>query len=138
MARCRIFTIDADLLPVVEGGLYTKNFSTPRISVSVVKFVSPGGDALKARPHSHGEEASLQIAGGCSVFQPEDHPDTEHRMEAGDALLIPAGTAHYGTNRFDAGGVSMRLNVVSPPRAEFVIKNATPFYPLADPPRKGD
>ncbi len=138
MARCRIFSIDADLLPVVEGGLYTKNFSTARMSVSVVKFVSPGGVSLKARPHSHGEEASFQIEGGCSVFQPDDAPGAEYRMEAGDALLIPAGTAHYGTNRFGAAGVSMRLNVVSPPRAEFAAKNAPPFYPLADPPPKRD
>jgi len=134
MARCRIFSIDDELLPVVEGGLYTKNFSTPRMSVSVVKFVAPGGAALKARAHSHGEEASLQLTGGCSVFQPEDHPDAEFRMEAGDTLLIPAGSAHYGTNRFDSAGVSMRLNAVSPPRAEFVAKGAAPFYPLADPP----
>ena len=138
MARCRIFSIDADLLPVVEGGLYTKNFSTPRMSVSVVKFVSPGGAALKARPHSHGEEASFQIEGGCSVFQPDDAPGAEYRMEAGDALLIPARTEHFGNNRFGAAGVSMRLNVVSPPRAEFVAKNAAPFYPLADPPPSRD
>jgi len=138
MARVRIFTIDDELLPVVEGGLYTKNFSTPRISVSVVKFVAPGGAALKARAHSHGEEASLQIAGGCSVFQPDDHPDAEFRMEAGDVLLIPAGSSHYGHNRFNDDGVSMRLNVVSPPRAEFVAKDARPFYPLADPPARRD
>jgi len=138
MARCRIFKIDDELLPVVEGGLYTKNFSTPRISVSVVKFVATRGAELAARAHSHGEEASLQLAGGCSVFQPEDHPGAEFRMEAGDVLLIPAGSAHYGNNRFDAAGVSMRLNVVSPPRAEFVAKDAKPFYPLADPPpRRG-
>ncbi len=138
MARCRVFKIDDELLPVVEGGLYTKNFSTPRISVSVVKFVAPRGAELAARAHSHGEEASLQLAGGCSVFQPEDHPEAEFRMEAGDVLLIPAGSAHYGNNRFDAAGVSMRLNVVSPPRAEFVAKDAKPFYPLADPPpRRG-
>ena len=136
MARVRIFTIDRELLPVVEGGLYTKNFSTPRISVSVVKFVAPGGATLKARAHSHGEEASLQLTGGCSVFQPEDHPDAEFRMEAGDVLLIPAGSPHYGNNRFDNSGVSMRLNVVSPPRAEFVAKGAAPFYPLADAPEK--
>jgi quercetin dioxygenase-like cupin family protein len=137
MARCRIFAIDDELLPVVEG-LYTKNFSTARISVSVVKFVAPRGAELAARAHSHGEEASLQLAGGCSVFQPEDHPDTEFRMEAGDVLLIPAGSEHYGNNRFDAAGVSMRLNVVSPPRAEFVAKDAKPFYPLAEPPpRRG-
>ncbi len=136
MARCRIFTIDEGLLPVVEGGLYTKNFSTLRISVSVVKFVAPGGASLKARAHSHGEEASLQLTGGCSVFQPDDNPEAEFRMEAGDALLIPAGSSHYGNNRFDESGVSMRLNVVSPPRAEFVAKDAAPFYPLADVPAK--
>ncbi|HTW89171.1 MAG TPA: hypothetical protein VMD75_14305 [Candidatus Binataceae bacterium] len=138
MSRCRIFSIDDDLLPVVEGGLYTKNFSTPRMSVSVVKFVSPGGVSLKGRPHSHGEEASFQIEGGCSVFQPDDVPGAEFRMETGDVLLIPAGSAHYGTNRFGAAGISMRLNVVSPPRAEFVAKDAKPFYPLADPPPKHD
>src|SRR5271155_4473167 len=100
MARCRIFSIDSDLVPIVEDGLYTKNFSTARISVSVVKFVAANGAALKARSHSHGEEASLQIVGGCSVFQPDDHPEAEFRMDAGDALLIPAGTEHYGNNRF--------------------------------------
>ncbi|HUY20142.1 MAG TPA: cupin domain-containing protein [Candidatus Binataceae bacterium] len=138
MARCRIFSIDENLLPVVEGGLYTKSFSTARISVSVVKFVSPGGAALKGRPHSHGEEASFQIEGGCSVFQPDDAPGAEYRMEAGEALLIPADSAHYGTNRFGAAGISMRLNVVSPPRAEFIAKDAQPFYPLAEPSPKRD
>ncbi|MNR67305.1 hypothetical protein D3C85_1912260 [compost metagenome] len=47
-------------------------------------------------------------------------------------MLIPAQQAHYGSNRFESEGISMRLNVVSPPRKEFGPEDSAPYYPLKD------
>jgi hypothetical protein len=44
--------------------------------------------------------------------------------------LIPAHAAHYGSNSFEPRGVSLRLNVVTPPRKEFGPENTIPYYPL--------
>ncbi|MFC6947892.1 hypothetical protein ACFQI9_25155 [Paraburkholderia dipogonis] len=47
-------------------------------------------------------------------------------------MIIPGGLSHYGKNRYGTEGVSMRLNVVSPPRAEYSAQDDTPYYPLAN------
>lgn len=133
MPKCRVFAIDHSLKQVVENGLYTKHLNGESISISVVKFVEAQGAALPAKSHFHGEEASLQLFGACSVFEGEGADgDHETRMEAGSAMLIPAEQPHYGSNRFGAEGLSMRLNVVSPPRKEFGPEDAAPYYPLKD------
>lgn len=133
MNKCRVFAIDHSLKQVVENGLYTKHLNGESISVSVVKFVEEKGTALPAKSHAHGEEASLQLFGACSVFKGEGLPtDHETRMEAGTAMLIPAEQPHYGSNRFGGEGISMRLNVVSPPRKEFGPEDSAPYYPLKD------
>lgn len=134
MARCRIFAIDDNLKEVVPGGLYSKHLFGTAVSVSVVKFVTPQGPHVQAKSHSHGEEASLQIKGACSVIiGAGTHPgDPEYAMAQGEAMLIPAHTAHYGSNSFGGEGVSMRLNVVTPPRKEFGPEDSTPYYPLKD------
>ena len=68
MAKCRVFAIDDNLKEVVPQGLYSKHLFGTAVSVSVVKFVTPQGPHVQAKSHSHGEEASLQIKGACSVF----------------------------------------------------------------------
>lgn len=133
MKKCRVFAIDHSLKAVVEDGLYTKHLNGESISVSVVKFIEAKGASLPAKSHTHGEEASLQLFGACSVFEGEGlASDPETRMEAGSAMLIPARQAHYGSNRFGPERISLRLNVVSPPRKEFGPEDSAPYYPLKD------
>ncbi|WP_321896962.1 cupin domain-containing protein [Burkholderia cepacia] len=133
MAKCRVFGIDHGLKAVVENGLYMKTMLGETMSVAVIKFVEQEGTNLPAKAHDHGEEASLQVLGSCSIFEVRpDTADVERTLEEGDAMIIPAGLSHYGKNRYGAQGVSMRLNVVSPPRAEYAAQDDTPYYPLAN------
>ena len=133
MAKCRVFGIDHGLRTVVENGLYMKTMIGETMSVAVIKFVEQEGRNLPAKAHDHGEEASLQVLGSCSIFEVRpDTPDVERTLAQGDAMIIPAGLSHYGKNRYGAEGVSMRLNVVSPPRAEYGAQDDTPYYPLAN------
>jgi len=133
MAKCRVFGIDSNLKEAVKDGLYLKHYFGSNVSVAVVKFVEEAGRDLPAASHFHGEEASLQLMGACSVLEGTgDEGDREHRMESGDAIVIPAELPHYGSNRFGPEGVSMRLNVVSPPRKEYGPEDTTPYYPLKD------
>ncbi|MGU7768634.1 cupin [Burkholderia sp. MR1-5-21] len=133
MAKCRIFAIDDDLHEVVADGLYMKTMTGSTISVAVVKFVREAGVDLPAKAHSHGEEVSLQVTGGCSIFEVHDTGERETVMNDGDVTVIPAGLSHYGVNRFGGEGVSLRLNVVTPPRAEYAGgANDKPYYPLAE------
>jgi len=134
MAKCRVFAIDDNLKEVVPQGLYSKHLFGTAVSVSVVKFVAPQGPHVQAKSHSHGEEASLQIKGACSVFvgAGTSPGDPEYPMAQGAAMLIPGQAAHYGSNRFSEEGVCMRLNVVTPPRMEFGPEDSTPYYPLKD------
>ncbi|QGZ64747.1 cupin domain-containing protein [Paraburkholderia acidisoli] len=133
MAKCRVFGIDHGLKTVVENGLYMKTMIGETMSVAVIKFVEQEGTNLPAKAHDHGEEASLQVLGSCSIFEVRpDTPDVERTLAQGDAMIIPAGLSHYGKNRYGAEGVSMRLNVVSPARAEYAAQDDTPYYPLAN------
>ncbi|SAL68791.1 hypothetical protein AWB69_08096 [Caballeronia udeis] len=133
MPKCRIFGIDDGLKEVVANGLYMKTYIGESISVAVIKFVEEAGRELPAKAHDHGEEASLQVSGSCSIFEVRPgEADVERVMNAGSAVIIPAGLSHYGVNRFEPAGVSMRLNVVTPPRAEYGSGDETPYYPLAD------
>jgi quercetin dioxygenase-like cupin family protein len=132
MPKCRVFAIDDNLKEIVAGGLYGKHLFGETVSVAVVKFIEEKGHDLPAKSHSHGEEASLQLVGACSVFESIDSEETDYEsvMAAGDALIIPPGCMHYGSNRFGPEGVSMRLNVVTPARKEYGPEDSTPYYPL--------
>jgi hypothetical protein len=132
MPKCKVFGIDHGLKEVVADGLYMKTMIGETMSVAVIKFVEAAGRELPAKAHSHGEEASLQVRGACSIFEVhEDGPEIETPMNAGEGVIIPAGLSHYGVNRFEDAGMSMRLNVVTPPRAEYRSDDETPYYPLA-------
>lgn len=132
MPRCKVFGIDHGLKEVVADGLYMKTMIGQTMSVAVIKFVEAAGRELPAKPHSHGEEASLQVRGSCSIFEVhEDGAEVEQKMDSGEGMLIPAGLSHYGVNRFEGTGMSMRLNVVTPPRAEYRSDDDVPYYPLA-------
>ncbi|AHG65224.1 cupin domain-containing protein [Advenella mimigardefordensis] len=133
MPKCRVFAIDHNLKEVVADGLYMKHMFGESMSVAVVKFVETAGKNLPAKAHNHGEEASLQFSGACSVFEGMGvSGDRENVMEQGDALIIPAELMHYGSNRFEPEGISMRLNVVTPARKEYGAEDTVPYYPLAD------
>lgn len=133
MPRCRLFAIDDALKTVVEDGLYTKHLYGTDLSVSTVKFVEKAGSNLPAKTHHHGEEVSFQIFGACEVIEGEGEPaDPVTPMASRSVVIIPAGTRHYGTNSFGPEGVSMRLNIVSPPRTEFGPEDAAPYYPLKE------
>ncbi len=132
MAKCRVFAIDDNLKEIVADGLYGKHLFGATLSVAVVKFVEKKGRDLPAKSHSHGEEASLQLVGSCSVFESDGSEETDYEsvMMNGDALIIPADMQHYGSNRFGPEGISMRLNVVTPARREYGPEDSTPYYPL--------
>lgn len=131
MAKCRVFRIDHNLKEVVPEGLYMKHLFGQTVSVAVVKFLEDKGHDLPAKPHSHGEEASVQLVGGCWIIEGEGNDgDPEVALDQGDAVIIPANLAHYGRNRFASAGVSLRLNVVTPPRKEYGAEDTVPYYPL--------
>jgi hypothetical protein len=132
MPRCKVFGIDHGLKEVVADGLYMKTLIGETISVAVIKFVEAAGRDLPAKAHSHGEEASLQVRGACSIFEVHRNgEELEQKMGSGEGMLIPAGLSHYGVNYFEEAGMSMRLNVVTPPRAEYRSEGDVPYYPLA-------
>src|SRR5258706_13239700 len=106
MAKCRVFAIDENLKNFVPQGLCWKHLFGTTVSVSVVKLVMPQGPAVQAKSHSHGEEASLQIKGACSVFMGAgtNPADPEYPMAQGEAMLIPARAAHYGSIKLVCAG----------------------------------
>jgi uncharacterized RmlC-like cupin family protein len=101
----------------------------------VVKFVANRGAGIPAKPHAHGEEASLQIEGGCRVSLGDTVADNNQAVEldSGTLMLMPAQQPHYGVNRFNDDGICLRLNVVTPPRREFGEKGReTAYYPVQE------
>jgi quercetin dioxygenase-like cupin family protein len=135
MAKCTRFSFIDDLPAIVEDGLYMRALVGDSLSVGVVKFVADKGAAIPAKSHAHGEEASLQIEGGCTVSLGDavaaGNPSVE--IDGGSVMLMPAQQPHYGVNRFSANGLSLRLNVVTPPRREFGEKGReTSYYPVQE------
>lgn len=133
MSECQVFSFAESLDEVVPGGLYMRAVVGEALSVGVVNFRLPEGPAIAAKAHVHGEEATLQIRGGCTVnlgWSVEAPEDGAVELEEGSVMLMPADQPHSGLNRFDAAGMCLRLNVVTPPRAEYGAKGeAKPFYP---------
>ena len=66
----------------------------------------------------------MQILGGCRMFQGQTGEPPLHQLETGPGtvMIIPADKPHYGINTYGIEGVSLRLNVASPPRAEYGSK----------------
>ena len=130
MPKCQTFSFVDDLLEVKPGALYMRSVVGDTVSVGVVKFVAPGAEALPMKEHAHGEEASLQINGGCDVYQGVAGAEPKHavRLEPGTVMIVPADEAHYGANAYDAAGLSVRLNVVTPPRADYGTKAEAKVY----------
>lgn len=136
MANCQVFSFTRDLNEVVKDGLYMQTVVGETMSVGVVNFVMPQGPGIKASAHAHGEEVTLQISGGCTVYlgsDVQDMADPHVELESGRVMVMPAEQSHYGVNRFNAAGQCLRLNVVSPPRKEYGSKGAsTVYYPGAE------
>lgn len=136
MTICQVFSFRESLNELVPGGLYMQAVVGETISVGVVNFVEPNGGDIAAKSHSHGEEVTLQVSGGCSVYLGDNVAelnDPRVELEAGRMMVMPAGQAHYGINRFDSEGQCLRLNVVTPPRQEYGSKGATKvYYPGAE------
>lgn len=125
MAKCQTFSFTEGLTVVAPGALQTISVVGDRLSVGVVRFSAPGAHALPVKEHAHGEEVSLQINGGCVISQgiaAENAPLHEVTTEPGTLMFVPADHPHYGRNTYDADGLSVRLNVVTPPRADFGAK----------------
>ena len=135
MPGCQVFSFVDGLTEVVPRGLYMQAVVGETISVGVVDFVAENGAAIAAQSHSHGEEVTLQLHGGCEVFLGSDvahRRDPKVELEAGTVMIMPAGQAHYGVNRFDLSGRCLRLNVVTPPRREYGSRGAAQvYYPTA-------
>jgi quercetin dioxygenase-like cupin family protein len=136
MAKCQLFSFENDLVEMVPDGLYMRSLVGETLSIGVVKFTLPGAAQLPSKHHSHGEEASFQIRGGCMIHQGETGSEPRFSMEldAGRVMIIPADEPHYGDNRYDEDGVSMRLNVATPPRADYGTKDKPQvfYHPLED------
>jgi quercetin dioxygenase-like cupin family protein len=135
MAKCIRFSFDDYLPAIVEDGLYMRAVVGDNLSVGVVKFVADKGASIPAKAHAHGEEASPQIEGGCTVSLGHTVADGNPALDldSGRLMLIPAQHPHYGVNRFSANGISLRLNVVTPPRREFGEKGReTSYYPVQE------
>lgn len=133
MARCQVFSFADPDQEVVPGGLYMAAVVGVRLSVGVVNFRLPEGPGIAAKAHAHGAEATLQLRGGCTVnlgWQ-VDSPEGAVELEEGCVMLMPAEQPHSGINRYDAEGMCLRLNVVTPPRAEYGATGAAKaFYPV--------
>ncbi len=69
MAKCQRFSFQDGLTVVAPGALQTTSVVGETLSVGVVKFTAPGARELPVKEHAHGEEASLQIYGGCVISQ---------------------------------------------------------------------
>lgn len=136
MSICQVFSFRDDLNEVVPNGLYMQAVVGETMSVGVVNFVQEKGADIAAKSHAHGEEATLQITGGCAVYvgdQVADMNDPQVQLEAGRLMVMPAEQPHYGVNRFDEAGQCLRLNVVTPPRQEYGSKGAAKvYYPGAE------
>lgn len=135
MARCQVFSFADPDQEVVPGALYMAAVVGERLSVGVVNFRLPGGPGIAAKAHAHGEEATLQLRGGCTVnlgWQ-VDSPEGAVELEEGRVMLMPAEQPHSGINRYDGDGMCLRLNVVTPPRAEYGATGAARvFYPVEE------
>ncbi|WP_417586914.1 cupin domain-containing protein [Pararhodobacter oceanensis] len=137
MAKCQVFNFDRDLREVVEDGLYMQAVVGEALSVGVVNFRAAKGSDIPAKSHAHGEEATLQLRGGCTVNlgADVDAPEGAVELEEGVVMIMPADRYHSGINRFDDGGMCLRLNVVTPPRAEYGKSGeAKVYYPTGDKP----
>ena len=136
MPKCQVFSFTDDLLEMAPHALSMRSVVGETLSIGVVKFTLPGATALPSKHHAHGEEASFQITGGCLISMGEVGSQPLHQTELGDGgvMMIPADEQHYGENRYDMSGVSMRLNVVTPPRADYGTKDkpTTAYHPLED------
>ena len=134
MSECKVFSFVDDLIEVAPGALSMRSVVGETMSVGVVKFQAPNALRLPVKEHAHGEEASLQLHGGCAVFQgiAGEPPDNEVQTGEGTVMIVPAGRPHYGVNSYDAAGLSVRLNVVTPPRADYGSKDAArvTYHPL--------
>lgn len=130
MARCTTFSFVDDLIEVAPNALSMRSVVGDALSVGVVEFHAPAARALPLKEHAHGEEATLQINGGCTVFQGIAGEPPRHQVELteGTVMITPADELHYGINAYDAAGISKRLNVVTPPRADYGTKDDARVY----------
>ncbi|HEY0297339.1 MAG TPA: cupin domain-containing protein [Bordetella sp.] len=135
MSKCQLFSFSEDLREVVPGGLYMQSVVGETMSVGVINFRLPAGPGIEPKSHAHGEECTLQIRGGCTVNLGHSvtEPEGSVLLEEGSVMVMPAEQAHSGINHFDAQGWSLRLNIVTPPRAEYGSKGRSKvYYPSAD------
>jgi hypothetical protein len=134
LAKCTVFSFVDGLKEVAPGALFMTSVVGETMSVGLVKFQAPNALALPVKEHAHGEEASLQLRGGCAVFQGIAGEPPLNAVETGEGtvMIVPADQPHYGNNSYDDDGLSVRLNVVTPPRADYGSKgNAkVAYHPL--------
>jgi hypothetical protein len=125
MPRCQIFSFADNLTEVVPNGLHMASLVGETMSIGVVKYTEAGAGGLETKAHAHGEEASFQIQGSCELYLGTINAPTtdEAHMAPGTLVIIPADQMHYGVNGYGPEGVSLRLNVASPPRAEYGSKD---------------
>jgi hypothetical protein len=134
MAKCKVFSFVDGLTEVAPGALFMTSLVGETMSVGLVKFHAPEALKLPVKEHAHGEEASLQLYGGCAVFQGIAGEPPLHAVDTheGTVMIVPADHPHYGNNTYDASGLSVRLNVVTPPRADYGTKDdaKVTYHPL--------
>ncbi len=136
MGKCQKFSFAREgLREVAPDGLYMNSVVGEALSVGVVNFRLPKGPEIAAKAHNHGEEVTLQLKGGCTVNLgwSVEEPEGSVELEEGRVMIMPTDLPHSGINRYDAEGMCLRLNVVTPPRAEYGTKGAAKvYYPTGD------
>tara|TARA_Y100000815_G_scaffold202449_1_gene186073 strand:+ start:319 stop:741 length:423 start_codon:yes stop_codon:yes gene_type:complete len=128
--ECQVFSFADPDQEVLPDGPYMSAVVGEALSVGVVTFRLPRGPEVAPKSHAHGEELTFQLRGGCTenLGDSVETPDGSVELEAGRAMLMPAEQPHLGLNRYDDAGWRLRLNVVSPPRAEYGARGAPRAY----------
>lgn len=116
------------LCDVVPGRLQMGVHLGNSFSVALMRFIEQKDveDNVYAAPHSHGEEVTLVLKGGGTLFL----PGMERKFSKGDIIIAPPRVPHTGQNDFGDEGECMRLNLVTPPREEYVARGGGAYYPV--------
>lgn len=116
------------LSEVVAGRLQMAVHLGNSFSVALMRFIEQRDvdDNVYAAPHSHGEEVTLVLKGGGTLFL----PGSEQKFSKGDIIIAPPRVPHTGQNDFGDEGECIRLNLVTPPREEYIARGGGPYYPV--------
>ena len=103
LAGCRVFPLNGETMKeVVPGALYMNVMLGHSFSVALLKFIEQKEETpnVSAKPHSHGEEVTLVLDGGATMFMAHG----EFEIHKDDIIVTPPRVPHGGTNLFGVSG----------------------------------